>query len=251
LHVSHNALPPWKTVDKNGTPGGIDVELLKLLADRMSLSAELTNLPFKRGLKMLETGDIDLMTGILRRPEREDYVFFISPPYKTSTNKAFFVLKGNETLITKHEDLYNLRIGTKLGSQYYPQFDNDRAIPKNPVSNDQLSIKMLMAGRIDTFVMTESTGDYYIAQSGLSDTITKAEFAHRKEQNVYMVLSKESKHAHRLDEFNKVMAELIAEGAFETIRAQFFNQTSRQYAGTKPRHVSPQKHTRPQAPSQK
>lgn len=221
LRVAFNELPPWKVLVDNGQPGGIDIDFLELVAHRMGLEIEFTILPFKRGLKMLEIGEVDLMVGILRRPDRERIYHFVEPAYKTNSDKAFFILKGSEGLITSHEDLHTLTVGTQLGTKYYPRFDTDTAITRSAVKEIDLNIKMLLAGRIDTFIVTETVGDYHVAHLKLDHRIAKAKFAHRKQINVHMAISKRSRYAARLDEFNAVVRELLDQGEFERVKAEF------------------------------
>ncbi len=146
------------------------------------------------------------------------------PPYKTKTNKALYVLKGNENLITEYEDMYSLRIGTQLGGKYFPRFDTDENIDKSSVKSFKLNIKMLLAGRIDAFITTEAAGDYRLAQSGLTGSITKAQYVFQEEQDVCMVLSKRSPYASRLAEFNTVMRELVEGGMFEQIKKEYISR---------------------------
>ncbi len=211
LRVAFNELPPWKMHDASGRPAGPDIDFLGAVAERMGLTVEYVELPFKRGLKKLEIGELDMMTGVLRRPEREEYLHYIQPPYKKVSDKAFFVLTGREESIVRHEDLYGLRIGTNLGGRYYPEFDNDTRIDKHPVATPELSFRMLLAGRIDAVVMTESVGEYRLERLGLSDRIGKARYVHREDQDVFLVLSRQSGFAPRLDEFNRVVAALLRE----------------------------------------
>lgn len=221
LRVSFNTLPPWKIINENEHHTGIDIEFLRLFAKRLNLDLEFIDLPFKRGLKTLANGEIDIMIGVLRRAEREQFAHFLMPPYKTGTHKAFYVRKGNEHTITKHEDLHGLIIGTQLGGKYYPSFDADIAIEKAVVTDTELNAKMLLAGRIDAFITTEAVGDYRLNRGGLTNRIAKAHYVYNKQQNVHIVLSRLSLFTPRLDEFNHVLSELIAEGEFERIKKEF------------------------------
>lgn len=226
LRVSFNELPPWKVLGPEGEPSGIDIEFVNMLAARMGLTVEYVHYPFKRGLNMMENGEIDLMTSVLRRPEREAYLHFLDPPYKSGARMAFFVLKDSQLAIASHEDLVGLRVGTTLGSLYYPQFDTDTRIAKYPVTSTDLNIKMLLAGRIDVFVVSESAGDYRVAALGLEGVVVKAPHAYRTNQGVHMALSRRSPHAARLEEFNRAMAELVAEGALGRAKERFLRKVA-------------------------
>jgi polar amino acid transport system substrate-binding protein len=223
LRVAFNTLPPWKILDDNGHPSGIDIEFLYLLAERMHLTVKFIHLPFKRGLKMLEHGDVDLMVGVLRRPERETFAHFLTPAYKNKTHKAFYVLTGRENILKEYNDMHHLKIGTQLGGKYFPRFDADKEIEKVVVKTTELNIKMLLAKRIDAFITTEAAGDYRLAQSGMTNTISKARYIYHKQQDVFMILSKRSPHTRRLAEFNSVMRDLVESGEFENISNNFFS----------------------------
>lgn len=223
LRVSFNSFPPWKALDENGDPDGIEVAFIKLLAKRLSLDIAFIPLPFKRGLKMLEYGEVDAMIGVLRRPDRQAYAYFLEPPYQNKTHKAFYVLKGKEASITRYENLHSLVIGTQLGSKYFPRFDSDTAIQKVAVSDTGLNIKMLLAGRIDAFIATETLGDYRISRLGLTNRIGKARYVYRKKQDVYIALARCSPLANRLAEFNNAMRNLVEQGEFERIKNEFLS----------------------------
>lgn len=162
------------------------------------------------------------MSGVLLRPDRKRYLHFITPPYKTHTNKAFYVLKGRENVIRKHEDLHGLRIGTGLGAHYYPAFDNDGQILKDPVSDGDTNLKMLLEHRIDAVIMTEAAGDYRVAKLGMQDKVGKADFMYQEQQGVYMALSRKSPLADRIEEINQILLELVESGVREQIKLDFF-----------------------------
>ncbi len=77
---------------------------------------------------MMKDGTIDPMAGLLKRPEREEYIRFVQPPCKERSDTIFFVPKGKPSLIQTYEDLYALKIGTTLGSKYFHQFDEDKKL---------------------------------------------------------------------------------------------------------------------------
>lgn len=222
LRVAFHEHPPWSVLDEKGQPSGIDIEFLRLFAKRLGVSLEFHMLPFSRSLKMAELGEIDVMVGVLKRPERERDLFFIEPAYKNYSDKAFFVLKGNEHLIRSHADLTTLSLGTILGVKYYPELDRDMRIRKYPVGQVELNFKMLQAGRIDAFVMTEAAGEYWVNRLGLTRQVVKAEYVYRKRQDVHMILSKRSVFAYRVDEFTQLMKEFVKASVFADIKQRFY-----------------------------
>ncbi|XXJ19887.1 substrate-binding periplasmic protein [Desulfovibrio caledoniensis] len=217
LRVALDPFPPWKYLNSIGEPCGMDVNLIDLIAERMGLEVEYSMYPFSRALYLLEYGDADMMSGVLRRKEREAYLHYLEPPYKDHSDKAFYMLRGRERLLRAYEDLHSLRVGTQIGTKYFPEFDHDPKIDKTAARSFELNLRMLLANRVDVVVNTEVAGDYEIRQLGLQGALVKAPYLYRKKQEVYMVLSKKSPLAARLDEFNSVLADLIREGAFRDI----------------------------------
>jgi len=227
LRVALDPFPPWKYLNRLGEPHGMDVDLVDMLAQRMNLKVEYSVYPFSRALYLLEYGDADMMSGVLRRKEREAYLHYLKPPYKDHSDKAFYLLRGHAHPLQTYEDLYNLRVGIQNGTRYFPRFDHDPRIAKVMANSFELNLRMLLAKRIDVVVNTEATGDFEIRKLGLWDSVVKASYIYRKKQDVYMVLSKKSPLADRLDEFNSVLAALIREGAFQRIVARYNRETQR------------------------
>ncbi|MEZ7196414.1 substrate-binding periplasmic protein [Pseudodesulfovibrio karagichevae] len=216
--------PPWKYQNELGEPCGMDVELIDMLARRMGLKVEYAMYPFSRALYLLEYGDADMMSGVLRRKDREAYLYYLEPPYKDHSDKAFYLLRGRGRLLRTYDDLHVLRIGTQIGTRYFPEFDHDPKIDKIAARSFELNLRMLVANRVDAVVNTEMTGDYEIRMLDLQDTVVKAPYIYRKKQNVYVVLSRKSPLADRLDEFNAVMADLQREGAFQRIVDEYIRE---------------------------
>ena len=227
LRVALDPFPPWKYLNRIGEPCGMDVDLIDMLAQRMGLKVEYSMYPFSRAIYLLEYGEADMMSGVLRRKERESYLHYLEPPYKDHSDKAFYLLRGRGRLLQIYEDLHALRVGTQNGTRYFPAFDHDPKIKKVATHSFELNLRMLLAKRIDAVVNTEVAGDYEIRKLGLQDSVVKAPYIYREKQDVYMVLSKKSPLADRLDEFNSVLADLIREGAFQRIVTRYIHEAQK------------------------
>ncbi len=223
LQVAFNINPPWKT-EQNGVCDGVEAVLTQEIAKNLNAQVEFRILPFKRGLYEMEHGQIDMMSGVLKTPEREAFLYFIEPPYKSRSDKAFYVLKGKRNLIRSYDDLYKLTIGTELESKYFPEFDRDEKLKKDIVSDVELNIKKLLRGRIDTFIATASHGDYLLHKMGVDDKIEQAEFAYRSENPVYFCLAEKSVWSGRKDRIEKVIREMIESGTADRLITGYFTE---------------------------
>lgn len=86
---------------------GLDLRIYKAIAQKLNTQLDARAQPFTRRLFYMKTGQIDLLIGLLKSAEREQYIHYIEPPYKTKSRKVFFVLKGQTSLISSYEDLYD------------------------------------------------------------------------------------------------------------------------------------------------
>lgn len=220
LRVQFSRMAPWK-LGSCGSERGVDIEFMRLLAERMNLRVEFVHVPFARGLVYMEEGSIDLMTGVLRRDDREGFLHFIDPPYHTISPKAFYVLSEGGPTIETYTDLYGLRIGCIIGAKHFKRFDDDIRLRKDEVRSIHLNFKKLLEGRVDAVIYAETSGDMIVDKLGLEHKVTKAPYKYRRENHVHIVLSKASPLAHRLEEFNRHMRELVESGARETIKDKY------------------------------
>jgi len=221
LLVEH--FPPWTVVTPEGI-GGINVEIVEEIASRLNIEVTCLECPWKRCLKMMQTGAGDAMTSLLRRPEREEYMAFIEPPYKNKSSKVFYLARGQAGLIGKYEDLYSLEVGVTLGAKYFEPFDSDTNIKKRPVKTDSQNIKKLALGRLDALIGTESNIDYLILEMGVQERFEKAPYRYDQNVEVYMGISRKSPFAAQVARFNTVMKELVGSGTVDAIIRSYFQR---------------------------
>ncbi len=218
LQVCVDPYPPFKIVDRSGRlTGGIDIELTNALLEPMGIKAEYTVFPWVRCLHNLEFGQADFVSGITKNAEREKFLYYIEPPYKTTSVKVFYVNKGDEAKIRTYEDIQHLTIGILRKAKYFEQFDNDDHIKKYEISDEISAFKMLKMKRLDAFITTEEVGDFLIKQNGYGDDFGKAEYKYNQKVAVYFALSKKSKFSGRLPDFMQTEKTLTENGTFDEI----------------------------------
>jgi len=222
LVIAFSQLAPWKSYE-NGQFKGAYAALGREIAKRLNMTASFELCSLKRCLSMMKVGYADIIIGIKDTSERQQYMHFLSTPYRGSTAKVFYLLKESSYEIKAYEDLYNVtKIGEKMGGKYFPRFDKDTALPKEPVNNNKQNFLKLERGRIDVVVIAEDQGEFLIHQLGLRDKIKKAEFFYKDYSPRYLGVSKKSSHINKLNEFEKVMAEIKSSGALRKIMIDHF-----------------------------
>jgi len=222
LVIAFSELAPWKNYEE-GQFKGAYAALGREIAKRLNMTASFEHCSLKRCLSMMKVGYADIIVGIKDTPERQQYMHFLSTPYRGSTAKVFYLLKNSSYEIKTYEDLYNIpKIGEKMGGKYFPRFDKDDLLQKEPVNNNRQNFLKLVRRRIDTVVIAEDQGEFLIHELGLRDKIKKAEFFYKDYSPRYIGMSKKSLHVHRLDELEKVMSEIKSSGALRKIMVDHF-----------------------------
>ena len=209
--VAFSEFPPYKMI-VDGSHAGIDVEILREIAKRMDITLSFKDATFEECLRMMQRGEADLMTSLLRRPEREKYILYVQPRYRARSEKIFYVRMENRNLIRFYDDLKNLKIGVKGGVRYAPVFDNDKGLNKIPAPDIETNLRRLVATEIDTFLDTRTEGDYWIKTLGYSDKVTKAPFTFTHSDSSYVGIAKKSPFASRAKEFGKHLKYMLDKG---------------------------------------
>jgi len=224
LRVVCDNYPPWKFKGADEKVQGIDIDLMKILADRMNLKIEYVDVDFRRGLKLLEFGTADIITNLYRRADREKYLHYLDPAYLKYSSTAFYVLKGDEHRIKKLEDLKGLKIGVLKEVQYFPKFDEDSSLTKIPVTTFTEGVQKLIARQIDVLINSEIEADYMLAGGRTKIFVVKSNYIYSEPQNSYIAISKKSPLANRLGEFKRVAADLVKEGTVDKLKIEFIKE---------------------------
>ena len=91
--------PPFNAVSKDGSLMGLEVDLVRMLAEAMNLNLSLTSMPFPDLLPALKEGKVDMvLSGISITPERTRDFAFVGP----------YVLSG-KSVLTDSDRLVNMK----------------------------------------------------------------------------------------------------------------------------------------------
>jgi len=201
---------------------GVNEKILTAIAGKLNTRIDIIHAPFKRRLYFMKNGTIDFMVGLLKRPEREDYIHFVHPPYKNRSDTVFFVPKHKSSRIRIYDDLNPLKIGTNIGSKYFQKFDDDTNLQKEPVSVGSANFKKLLLGRLDTIIYAESSGIALIHRLGIADKLDIAKFRFSRKKQVYIGISKKSGLMNNLPEVESVIQKMIQTNEIRDILTQYY-----------------------------
>ena len=194
---------------------GIDVEIAKALADKLELELVIDDMDFDAALIAVQQGKCDMvLAGLTYREDRDELMDF-STSYATGVQ---VVIVRDDSDIADLDDLANDKmIGTQRGTTGYiyasdtPENDGYGEDHVLAYDNGALAVQALLNGQIDAVIIDNGPAQAYVAANeGLH--ILPAEWVVED----YCLAVKEG-NKELLDELNKALEELIADGTVQKI----------------------------------
>lgn len=149
ITVGANHAPPYRIL-QGGEKTGLYVEIFEEIAERLGWEVHYREAPFRRVLRMVQQGEVDVMLGPLETEERAELMEFVAPAFPPE-RRLFFYL-NREHRIERYADLYGRAIGVLEGASYFPRFDDDEDLLKEPAPRYENLMLMLQKGRVDVVI---------------------------------------------------------------------------------------------------
>jgi polar amino acid transport system substrate-binding protein len=212
--------PPFRLKGESEDMTGIDIDLTRLLEKRLGVTIKIVRVPWVRALQMMRSGQADLMAGLARTAEREQFIYYCEPPY-SAIRPAFYKLAGNAAQLNTYEDLRNYSIGFTRASVYFEPFDSDKELKKQSASTEEQLLKMLLGQRFDFLVGSDIQVDYEIKLQGLGNSIAKAAYQPDKTTPLFFGISRQSRFLKQAPELEKALAGLLNDGSVTKLISQY------------------------------
>ena len=222
LTMSTNAaFPPYEMVADDGSFEGIDIEVAGAIAEKLGLELQVDDMGFDAALQAAQTGKSDMvMAGVTVTEERQAVMDFSN----SYANGVQVVIVKEDSPIQTVDDLANANmIGCQMGTTGYiycsdtPEnggFGEDHV---TPYDDGAAAVQALMNGQIDAVVIDNMPAQEYVAANpGLK--ILDGEWVSED----YAIGMKKG-NTQLLDAINGAMAELKADGTFQTIVDKYIN----------------------------
>lgn len=223
--MAFSEFPPYKMFI-DGKESGIDVELAQRIADEMGFTLEFKDCDLNECLDLMREGEVDIMTSLLKRPEREAFIEYVQPRYYSHNIKAFYVAAAAKHPIVQYGDLKGLRIGIKEGAKYVPMFDEDDTLTKVEVATTPQLLRMLLDGKLDTVLLNAAGAAFWIKAMDMEKKIVRSGFAFEQLDPVYMGISKKSPMVKQAGKFGRVLKSLIGKGVVEQLREEYMKRAA-------------------------
>ena len=167
--VGANHAPPYRILD-GGEPAGLYIDIFEEIAERLGWEVIYREAPFRRVLRMVQQGQVDVMLGPLATDEREEMMAFVAPAFPPERRLFFYM--DEQHRIDRYADLYGRAIGVLEGATYFPRFDNDQELLKEHAPRYENLMLMMQKGRVDVVIAPELVGRYTVRTLGLDVRIS-------------------------------------------------------------------------------
>jgi len=215
------AMANWPPYQINADSGwkGIEVDFLNELTERMGCQWEVKEMPWSRGLKMIEQGKVDVGTEAGITEERQEFANF-SDPY-VNFQSSLWVSASDDTNYDSLKDFLEqgnkLRIkrGFEYGDKVNEMVRETYADQVSAGDNLQQNVKMLAAGRTDGTLGNPFVVGYQAKQAGVADKVQKGVTI--QSEPMHIMFSKKSVTQETIEAANKAIAEMKKDGTIVEI----------------------------------
>lgn len=214
---------PYHFIGANGDVRGLDIELVKAIAEGAGCSLEFLQGNWASLLRLVQVGELDLLVGATRTPEREEFAWF-SDPYREEAFMLF--VRAGEKKRYAGRDLEELlaegfRLGVTQGYIYDPYITR---LQSNPDLHGQfveaavgeLNFTHLLDFRIDGFIEDPYVATAIERRRGWTERIEALELVFTSGP-VHILFSHATVDESLVGLFNRSLEELHATGEYESI----------------------------------
>jgi polar amino acid transport system substrate-binding protein len=221
LRVIAESFPTIAEAGSDGVLKGVGVDVIRLIAERLHQSITISVVPWGRSLQQMQHGEADILLGPYPTPERAAYMDFSRRGiYRAKV--GLFALAGHEIdWQGDYRKLQGLRIGTTLAWYYGAAFAAQAAnLTLDPATRQPDSFKMLLRGRVDLVVTTESAAQATIDNLKIAGQVVElAPIVDVLEGHIGFAKTPEMRNV-RLA-FDQVLEELISDGSVAQINQRY------------------------------
>ena len=220
ITVGANHAPPYRILE-GGERTGLYVEIFEEIAERLGWEVHYREAPFRRVLRMVQQGEVDVMLGPLETEERAELMEFVAPAFPPERRLFFYLNK--EHRIERYADLYGRAIGVLEGASYFPRFDDDEDLLKEPAPRYENLMLMLQKGRVDVVIAPELVGLYAVEKLGLDVEVSP--FFVPGERS-YIAVAKNSPVIQYADDIRAALKLIEMEGIHEDLVLKYLDRAA-------------------------
>lgn len=215
--------PPFVYMDNRGEIHGFDIDIATAICNTLKIECSFANQPWDSLIPSLQFGKFDALIGAVSiTPEREEKVLFTIPYYENSA--GFVIPIAQKKLAIREGTIIGVQAGTTLADYLSHTYGNKITI--NRYASAEQAFLDLIATRIDTVFGDTPVVTHWVKTAGkdqfkLADQIvTSPEYLGK---GFGIALRKDDQAL--VDDFNRALRELKANGTYQKIYQHYFNET--------------------------
>ena len=206
---------------------GMDIELVKTLADKIGIKTEYEQIEWGQHQEDLRTGKRDIAAGATYTKEREEYVYF-SIPYRFEENSLFVLHDSDKNLdfesiseFLAQIRLQNFILGVTRGFIYAdPQInlfitDNTNKDIVREYDNDVDALNALINGEIDGFLADRVVGAAAILNHNATAMVREIQLYVKTP--IHLIFSKKTVPIDLVDKFNQEIKQFFGNDEYKGI----------------------------------
>ena len=213
------AYAPFESQNEKGEIVGFDIDVVKAVAAKAGIEVKFVNTPWEGIFNTLAQGDRDfLVSSITITDERKQTMDFSSPYFDAQQLMAV----KKDSKIAKFDDIKKLKVGVQTGTtgdEVVTKLQGKESTNVKRFESTPLALKELEAGGVDAVVADNGVVVHYVANNASSSFKTLADSSFAAEQ--YGLAVKKG-NADLLAKLNKGLADVKADGTYNTIYAKYF-----------------------------
>ncbi|MBP9623386.1 MAG: ABC transporter substrate-binding protein/permease [Streptococcus sp.] len=225
--VSDSSFAPFEYQDESGKYVGIDMELIKAIAEQQGFTITIQNPGFDAALNAVQAGQADAVIAGMSITDARKKIFDFSDAYYSS-NILLAVKNGSD--IASYEDLKGKTVGAKNGTASYTFLESNKdKYGYTLKAFDEASgmYDSLNSGSIDALMDDEAVLLYAIQQGRDFATPIPGE-----KSGEYGFAVKKGANPELIEMFNNGLAALVESGKYDEILNKYFNSTEETSATT-------------------
>ncbi|HFU4110804.1 TPA: ABC transporter substrate-binding protein/permease [Streptococcus suis] len=218
--VADSSFAPFEYQDETGKYVGIDMELIKAIAEQQGFTITIQNPGFDAALNAVQAGQADAVIAGMSITDARKEIFDFSNAYYTS-NILLAVKNGSD--ITSYEDLKGKTVGAKNGTASYTFLEENKdKYGYTLKAFDEASgmYDSLNSGSIDALMDDEAVLLYAIQQGRDFATPIPGE-----KSGEYGFAVKKGTNPELIEMFNNGLAALVESGEYDEILNKYFNES--------------------------
>ncbi|MGB3766507.1 MAG: basic amino acid ABC transporter substrate-binding protein [Phormidesmis sp.] len=207
--------PPFESMN-NGEFEGFDIDLMNAIGEKAGKTIEFSSLPFDSLIAALQGGSIDAaISGMTITPERQEAVDFSDPYFEAGL--AIAVAESN-TDVKTIDDLKGKRIAVQLGTTGASTADSVEGAQVTTFESAPLALTELSNGNVDAVINDAPATKEAVDGGNIPGVKIVGEVLTDESYGIAL-----PKGSDNLAAVNSAIAELKADGTYDTIYQKWFD----------------------------